>query len=144
MFDVEELKKIAGSNAINDGLPMKMKHPISGEETGAVWTIRSYESEAYKALERRKRTEGFATLRKGKIDAGKLDKDEIAMVASLVAGWEGMSEPYSNDAVVELFSLPIVGKNLMMQVNDMAENNEAFFKASSKPSQTPSVTKSDI
>lgn len=143
MFDIAEIKRLSESSAINDGLPMVLKHPITGEETDAVWMIRSYESEAYKAIDRRKRTEGFATLRKGKIDAGKLDKDEIAMVAALVSGWSGMSEPFSTEAVIDLFSLPIAGKNMMMQVNDMAENGAAFFKASSTPSQTPFATKSD-
>jgi hypothetical protein len=149
MFDISTIKALSGADAINDGLPMSLKHPITGEDTGAVWTIRSYESEAYKAIDRRKRTEGFGALRKGKINAGKLDDDEIAMVASLVSGWSGMSDnsgplQFSTEAVIELFKIPIAGKNFMLQVNDMAEDNAAFFKASSKTSQTPSATKSAI
>lgn len=144
MFNIEEISALAGT-AIEDGLPMSLKHPITGEDTGAVWMIRSYESAAYKAVERRLRTAGMKSLRKGTVSAGELDKNTIELVAALVAGWSGMKDgdkdlPFSKEAVTSLLSIPIAGSAIIKQVDEFADDGAAFFKASSKSSQTPSAT----
>ncbi|MCY0150879.1 hypothetical protein OEG84_25065 [Hoeflea sp. G2-23] len=147
MFDIAEISALSGS-AIEDGLPMPLKHPITGEDTGAVFMVRSYESAAYKAVERRLRTAGMKSLRKGTVSAGELDKNTIELVASLIAGWSGMKDgtgdlAFSKEAAISLLSIPIAGSNIIKQIDEFADDGAAFFKASSKPSQTPSATKSD-
>ena len=146
MFDIAEISALSGS-AIEDGLPMPLKHPITGDHTGAVWMIRSYESEAYKAVERRLRTAGMKALRKGTVSAGDLDKNTIELVAALVAGWSGMTNgsenlPFSKDAALSILATPIAGTAIIKQIDEFADDGSAFFKASGKPSQTPSATKS--
>lgn len=141
MFDIAEIKSISGSS-IEDGLPMPLAHPITGEPTGAVWTIRSYESEAYKGLERRLRTAGMKAMRKNAVSAGEMDANTIELVASLVSGWSGMQEsgkelPFSKQAVISILKTPLVGSAIVKQIDVFADDSAAFFKASVTGSPTP-------
>ena len=147
MFDIAEISGLSGST-IEDGLPMTLRHPITGESTDAVWMIRSYESTAYKAIERRLRTAGMKQLRKNSVSAGELDKNTIELVASLVAGWSGMKNgtadlPFSRDEAIRLLSIPIAGSAIIKQIDEFADDGAVFFKASVKPSLPPSAMKSD-
>lgn len=145
MFDISEIAELSGE-AVNSGLDMELKHPVTGEKTGAIWSITSYESDVYKAVERRLRTKGMKAIRTNKVTAEMADENTLELIASLVVDWRGMEEdgkpmPFSREALNKLLRLPIAGANFIEQVDAFASDNEAFFKASQKPSAMPSATK---
>ena len=145
MFDISEIKELS-KDAINDGLPMPLKHFITGEETGAVWYIASYESDAYKAAERQMKNKGLKAQRTGRVNAEMIEDTTIDLLASLVVGWDGMIEkgkgiPFSKEAVKDILRLPIAGNSFVSQIDEFASDTEAFFKASQMNSPTQSDTR---
>ena len=147
MFDVSNLKAI-DADALEAGINMDLLDPFTGELTGAIWKIASYDSPAYKSYNRKIRNEGLKALQKGRLKSDKTDENEIKLLATLVVGWTGMGDKnksleHSHDEVIAMFKLPLAGENFMEQVDTVAKDNEAFFKASQKNSAMPLDTKSD-
>lgn len=147
MFDVSNLKAV-DDDALEAGIEMDLLDPFTGEPTGAVWKIASYDSPAYKIYERKVRNEGLKAFQKGKLKAANTDENTIKLLATLVVGWTGMGDKNKSlehclDEVIAMFKLPLAGENFMEQVDSVAKDNEAFFKASQKTSAMPLDIKLD-
>ena len=146
MFDISKFEDV--EDTLNKGLPFEPRHPVTDEPMGATWQVASYQSDAYKASERIARTQGLKSLRTGKVSASKMDESEIDLLSSLVLSWTGMKDggldlPCTPENVKNVLNHPVVGVHLRKQLDDHASDNEAFFKASGKPSPMPLNTKSD-
>lgn len=146
MFDISEIQALDG-DVVNLGLDMPLKHPITGEKTGAVWTVASYDSKAYKALERQLRTNGLKAARTNKFNAEMMDDNTLDLISSLVVDWRGMSDgkgkalEFSKKNLKELLLVPIAGSNFIEQIDTFASNGVVFFKASKNKSPMPLDTK---
>lgn len=136
MFDLQEIQGLSTA-PLEDGIPMKHKHPVTGKETGAVIMVRSYNSDAYKAVEREQRAKTYAAVREGEFDPSVIEQDSRDRVLALVSGWDGVVEQgqkvdFTEDRLKAVLDAPFFGDALSKQIDEFAKNTAAFFKASTE------------
>jgi hypothetical protein len=126
--------------SITDALsaPVKIKHPVTGEDLGASITVAGPEHPARKAIEFAKQRKIRSALQKtGKIELGDPAEDELDLADKLTActlAWDGITDDdgkpieFSTDAAAKLYATEGLGWLRDQLIAAMGER-ERFIKA---------------
>jgi len=75
--------------------PLKLTHPVTCEEIGVIFNIRSDASEAVKRIRRQQQDGNIARITQGgKLKTIELDKQEIERLAASVESWDWGGQEY--------------------------------------------------
>lgn len=125
MFDLDSVEQ-------NDTGEIKLVHPTTGDEIGAVATVHGQDSELYRSEQRKaeaKYTE-YARRNRGKMmppeDRERLDKNKIIACTKSIAGLSSKGEPLTD--VAEIFArFPWIYEQVTQGIHERAN----FIKGSS-------------
>ncbi|MFP1634085.1 hypothetical protein ACLB6G_20335 [Zhengella sp. ZM62] len=121
-----------GKKKQEEGIPVPIKHPATGEETGIVITVASYESERVKAVAREIANRALADQKKNsrKVDTVEAIEDRtFAIALASIVGWSGLEKdgkelPFTRDnARMILEAYPFIAE----QIDAAAQDRALFF-----------------
>jgi hypothetical protein len=128
MLDLSSLKEEA--SAIEDGVEVKITHPVTGEETGMIVTVASYESSAVRSVQRRIANSAMKKRKKGMPTAEDAEEGTYAIAAAAVLGWSGVTEDgepleFTKSNVIKVLKAwPFIAE----QIDEVADDRANFFK----------------
>jgi hypothetical protein len=129
-FDLASLDALKSNQ--DDGVELKIKHPVSGDPIGLTLRVAGYESDAVKKVQRRQANERLRK-RASKITAEEIERNAREVVAASVLSWKGDDDfrldgqplPECNKDAVDglLRRFPFIGS----QIDDFASDQSNFL-----------------
>lgn len=131
-FDLASLDALKSNQ--DDGVELKIKHPVSQEPIGLTLRVAGYESDAVKKVQRRQTNERLKMQRK-KVTAEEIERSGREVVVAAVMSWQGDADfeldgaplpEFSKEAVEAIVRrFPFIGT----QIDDFASDQSNFLQS---------------